>query len=230
MTKSLIADNLKRVRADIARFEKQYGRAENSVKLLAVSKQQSAFAIMEAVAAGQWAFGENYLQEALTKMAATDPRIEWHFIGALQRNKTRSIAAHFSWVHTIADRNIAQRLHEQRASHLPPLNICLQINIDNEPTKAGIALDDAFALANDCQSFSRLCVRGLMAIPAPKKNHEQIRNAYHRLFQTWQLLKNNISTVDTLSIGMSDDMEDAIACGGTLVRIGTNIFGKRPLN
>jgi len=211
-----IADNLQAVRARIA--------ARSAVTLLAVSKGQSVERIGEAIAAGQNAFGENYVQEALQKMEAL-PRgfaLEWHLIGPLQSNKTRIAAERFDWVQTISSEKIARRLSEQRPAHLAPLNVLIQVNVSREASKSGVELSEAEKLARAVSSLPRLRLRGLMAIPepgAPRSRYQAVR----RLFES---MKNEFG-FDTLSIGMSDDLELAIAEGATMVRVGTAIFGSR---
>lgn len=221
----MINNRLTAIRESIASYETKYERDRGSVSLLAVSKKQSAGEIREAYAAGQRAFGENYLQEALQKMAAlADLHIEWHFIGPIQSNKTKKIAEHFHWVQSVDSLKIAQRLNDQRPDHLPPLNICLEINISGEASKSGVAPHEAAALATACRELPRLKLRGLMTIPASGDAARQQFNLMHELFQQLNLAGHSL---DTLSMGMSDDYETAIAEGATLIRIGTAIFGER---
>jgi hypothetical protein len=192
------------------------------VTLLAVSKGQSVGRIREAVAAGQKAFGENYVQEALGKMTALPAGLEWHLIGPLQSNKTRAAAEHFAWVQTIASEKIARRLSEQRPAALGPLNVLVQVNVSGEGSKSGIAPQDVPALAEALGRMPRLKLRGLMAIPepgAPRERYTEVKSLFDSLRQKFAL--------DTLSMGMSDDMELAIAEGATMVRVGTAIFGQR---
>ncbi len=197
--------------------------------LLAVSKTHPAAAIRDLFTLGQRAFGENYWQEAQEKMAAlADLPIEWHYIGPLQSNKTRPIAEHFSWVHGVEREKIARRLSEQRPAHLPPLNICLQVNLDGEASKSGVAPDDVLALALAVRDLPQLHLRGLMCIPAPRDDFTQQRATFRRLADLLHTLQGaGINGLDTLSMGMSDDLEAAIAEGSTLVRVGTAIFGER---
>lgn len=224
----MINNSLTAIRERIAAYETQYGRDRGSVKLLAVTKKQSIEKIRQAFAAGQHAFGENYLQEALEKMTAlADLSIEWHFIGSIQSNKTQKITAHFDWVQSVASLSIAKRLNEQRPQNLPPLNICLEVNIDAETTKSGMEPSETFALAEACRELPRLRLRGLMAIPAPAESITAARQQFHKLASLWQQLKDAGHALDTLSMGMSDDFEAAIAEGSTMVRIGTAIFGER---
>jgi pyridoxal phosphate enzyme (YggS family) len=224
-----IADNLTAVRSDILAAEQQFGRSTHSVSLLAVSKTQPVEKIREAYAAGQTAFGENYLQEALTKITAlADLPLEWHFIGPIQSNKTRKIAAHFAWVHSVCDSAILKRLQEQRPDTLPPLNICLQVNISHEATKSGITDENILLeLAEQCAASPRLRLRGLMTIPAEKNNFSEQRAAFHKMQQMSESLCKKGIKLDTLSMGMSNDLAAAIAEGSTMVRIGTKIFGNR---
>ncbi|OGB20489.1 MAG: YggS family pyridoxal phosphate enzyme [Burkholderiales bacterium RIFCSPLOWO2_02_FULL_57_36] len=229
---SLISRNLQVVHDGIATAAHRAGRNPDEIRLLAVSKTFGVDAILEAAQAGQKAFGENYLQEALDKMTelqARQPalRLEWHFIGPIQSNKTRPIAEHFDWVHSIEREKIAQRLSDQRPQHLPPLNVCLQINISGEASKSGAALDQASEMAHAVARMPRLRLRGLMAIPEPAENFEQQRAPFRRLHQLFNELRAQGLPIDTLSIGMSADMAAAIAEGSTMVRVGTAIFGKR---
>jgi pyridoxal phosphate enzyme (YggS family) len=223
-----IANNLTAIKNQISAYEKKYDRKQGEVKLLAVSKNQPVEKIKAAIEAGQFAFGENYLQEALAKMMVlADKRIEWHFIGPIQSNKTRKIAEHFAWVHSIDSLKIAKRLNDQRPPHLTPLNVCIEVNVSAEATKSGVKLDDAASLISDCLSLPRLKLRGLMTIPASYDNFSDQRHAFHKLYSLWQTLHQQNSSFDTLSMGMSNDFEAAIAEGSTLVRIGTAIFGER---
>ena len=216
-----IADNLQAVRARISRALQAARRDDEAVTLLAVSKTHPASRITDARAAGQRAFGENYVQEALEKMTAL-PELEWHLIGPLQSNKTRVVAERFQWVQTVDREKIAKRLSEQRPAALPPLNVLIQVNASGEQTKSGVALRDAEALASTVASLPRLRLRGLMAIPepgAPRGRYQEVAREYERLKGRFGF--------DTLSMGMSDDLELAVAEGATMVRIGTAIFGAR---
>lgn len=225
---SKITDNLVLVQQRISRALASAGRDADATQLLAVSKTKPAAAIREAYAAGQRCFGENYLQEALEKQQQlTDLDIEWHYIGPLQSNKTRSIAEHFSWVHSVDRAKIARRLSEQRPADLPPLNICLQVNVDREESKSGVYLEDVPALFNDIKDLPGICIRGLMAIPAACEDAEQQRHSFARLQTALLEIKQQNPAMDTLSMGMSGDLESAIAAGSTIVRIGTDIFGAR---
>jgi len=207
-------------------------RAPHEIRLLAVSKTFGADAVMEAADAGQRAFGENYVQEALDKIATIrrarpDLTLEWHFIGPIQSNKTRLIAEHFDWVHSVDREKIAQRLSEQRPAHLPPLNICLQVNISGEATKSGVAPDEAMEVAPRIAALPRLTLRGLMAIPEPVDDEAQQRRPFRQLRALLDRLNAKGLDLDTLSMGMSGDMDAAIAEGATIVRVGTAIFGQR---
>jgi PLP dependent protein len=216
-----IVENLQATRARIARAARAAGRDPQTVTLLAVSKTQPVARIREAAAAGQLAFGENYVQDAIAKMEAL-PDLEWHLIGPLQSNKTRLAAERFAWVHSVASEKTARRLSEQRPAALAPLNVLIQVNSSGEATKSGVAHQDVRALARTVSSLQKLRLRGLMAIPEP--------GAPGSRFQEMSLLYEQLRPefgFDTLSMGMSDDMDLAIAAGATLVRIGTAIFGAR---
>jgi pyridoxal phosphate enzyme (YggS family) len=200
------------------------------VTLVAVSKTCPADAVREAVAAGQRDFGENYVQEAIAKIAALDDLragIAWHLIGPLQSNKTRDVAAHFDWVHSIDRLKLAQRLSEQRPAQLPPLQVCLQVNISGEPSKSGVAPGEALALAHAVAALPRLRLRGLMSIPEPAPDFASQRAPHRALRELMATLVADGLALDTLSMGMSADLEAAIAEGATQVRIGTAIFGAR---
>lgn len=197
--------------------------------LLAVSKTQPAAAIRALFALGQRAFGESYWQEAQGKLAQlVDLPIDWHFIGPLQANKTRPVAEHFAWAHGVEREKIARRLSEQRPPQMPPLNICLQVNLDGEASKAGVAPEDVLPLALAVKDLPNLKLRGLMCIPAPRADAAEQRAAFRRMAELLEQLRAaGIEGLDTLSMGMSDDLEAAIAEGSTLVRVGTAIFGER---
>lgn len=224
-----IAARLAAVRARIRAAEHAAGRHSGSVHLLAVSKTQPAAAVRAAYAAGQRAFGENYVQEALAKQAVlADLPIEWHFIGPIQSNKTRDIAAHFAWVHSVDRDKIAQRLAAQRPAHLPPLEVCLQVNISGEATKSGVSPETLPSLAAAVAAMPRLRLRGLMAIPQPSEDPARQRAAFHALCVLRATLQEQSGLIlDTLSMGMSADLETAVAEGATIVRVGTDIFGAR---
>ena len=216
-----IVDNLQAVRARIGRAAQAARRDDKAVTLLAVSKTHALAKIADARAAGQRAFGENYVQEALEKMNAA-PDLEWHLIGPLQSNKTRVVAERFQWVQTVDREKSAKRLSEQRPASLPPLNVLIQVNASGEGTKSGVALREVEALAKAVAVLPRLRLRGLMAIPepgAPRERYQAVHSEYQRLKPAFGF--------DTLSMGMSDDLELAIAEGATMVRIGTAIFGAR---
>jgi pyridoxal phosphate enzyme (YggS family) len=222
---STIADNILQVSSRIHAATLAANRAENSVHLLAVSKTKPAQDLREAYAVGLRDFGENYLQEALGKqLELTDLPLIWHFIGPIQSNKTRAIAEHFDWVHSVDRLKIAQRLSEQRPADLPPLNICIQVNVSGEASKSGCTPADLPALANAICALPRLKLRGLMAIPEPTED----RTAQDAAFAAVQTLQASLNLpLDTLSMGMSHDLESAIAQGATWVRIGTALFGAR---
>ena len=222
---STIADNILDVSSRIHAATLAANRSENSVRLLAVSKTKPAQDLREAYAAGLRDFGENYLQEALGKqLELADLPLIWHFIGPIQSNKTRAIAEHFEWVHSVDRLKIAQRLSEQRPADLPPLNICIQVNVSGEASKSGCTPADLPALANAINALPRLKLRGLMAIPEPTED----RAAQDAAFAAVQSLQANLNLpLDTLSMGMSHDLESAIAQGATWVRIGTALFGAR---
>lgn len=227
-----IAENISSLRRQIRQAEQRFGRPPHSVTVLAVSKTQDAGRIEQAWAAGQRDFGENYLQEALGKISELakrlpDSGIHWHFIGPIQSNKTRDIAEHFSWVHSVDRLKIAQRLSDQRPDGLPPLNVCVQVNLSREDSKSGLALADAPTLCEQIARMPGLRLRGLMAIPAPCEDAGQQRRVFRPLAQMQEELSRRLPHIDTLSIGMSADYEAAIAEGSTLVRIGTAIFGAR---
>ena len=229
---SIIAGNLQAVEATITDAVKASERTRSDVQLLAVSKTFSAQAVLEAMAAGQLAFGENYLQEALDKIASVaqaqpDAAVEWHFIGPIQSNKTRPIAASFAWVHTVERLKIAQRLSEQRPPELGPLNICLQVNISGEASKSGASPEELPALAREVAQLPHLRLRGLMAIPEPTTDVAAQRAAFARVRALFDALRADGLAMDTLSMGMSGDLAPAIAEGATIVRVGSAIFGKR---
>lgn len=229
-----IDDQLAKVTARIHQAATAAGRNPQTVQLIAVSKTQPVQALAEAYAWGQRAFGENYLQEALDKQIQLATRegiesdsLEWHFIGPIQSNKTRPIAEHFAWVHSVDRLKIAQRLSDQRPPELPPLNICVQVNIDDEMTKSGVSLAQLPALVAAISQLPRLQLRGLMAIPAATNNPTQQRAAFAKLRVARDDLNVQGYNLDCLSMGMSGDMEAAIAEGATFVRVGTDIFGAR---
>lgn len=227
-----IAENLQTVEATIQAALDAAERPRSQVQLLAVSKTFPPEAVLEAIQCGQRAFGENYLQEALDKMQAVarlapGVPLEWHFIGPIQSNKTRPIAANFQWVHTVERLKIAQRLSEQRPAELGPLNICLQVNISGEATKSGIAPEELPQLAHEVAQLPNLRLRGLMAIPEPHTEEALQRAAFARLRALYDSLRADGLALDTLSMGMSGDLAAAILEGATIVRIGSAIFGAR---
>ena len=226
-----IAVRLKGVRERILLAESRFGRPAGSVELLAVSKTRSAAEVAEAFEAGQRLFGESYLQEALEKRRTLESlAIEWHFIGRIQSNKTRPIAENFDWVHSVDSGKQLQRLNDQRPPALPPLSVCLQIKIDDEESKGGADLAAARSLLEGAASLPRVNVRGLMTLPAPSASFELQRLPFRRLREMRDRLATRERPLETLSMGMSDDLEAAIAEGATVVRVGTAIFGpRRPL-
>ena len=230
-----IISNLAQVHQRIAQACERAGRDVSSVALLAVSKTFGADAVRQAAAAGQRAFGENYVQEALDKMAELHDLadLEWHCIGPLQSNKTRPVAEHFDWVHTVDRLKIAQRLSDQRPAHLPPLQVCLQINVDGGANKAGVLPNEALALAQAIAQLPRLQLRGLMSIPEPANEYAAQCALHARARAVFDQIKAAAATApglerfDTLSLGMTADLDAAIAAGSTIVRVGTGIFGGR---
>jgi pyridoxal phosphate enzyme (YggS family) len=229
---STIVQNLQAVKAAIGAAATAAGRSPSSVQLLAVSKTFPPEAVLEALGAGQRAFGENYLQEGLDKIAAVaasapGATVEWHFIGPIQSNKTRPIAASFAWVHTVERLKIAQRLSEQRPAELGPLNICLQVNVSGEASKSGVAPEELRELAQQVVTLPNLRLRGLMAIPELHTDFARQRASFARLRQLADGLRSEGLDLDTLSMGMSGDMEAAVMEGATLVRIGSAVFGAR---
>ncbi|SDT04780.1 hypothetical protein SAMN05216421_2776 [Halopseudomonas xinjiangensis] len=222
---STIAENIANVRERIHRAVVASDRPADSVTLMAVSKTRPASAIRDAWASGVRDFGENYLQEALDKIAQLDELpLTWHFIGPIQSNKTKPIAEHFDWVHSVDRIKVARRLSEQRPSHLPPLNICLQVNISREASKSGVLPEDVADLAGEVAALPNLALRGLMAIPAPAQDSDSRRAP---LAVLRELMVSIDLPLDTLSMGMSDDLTEAVQEGATIVRIGTALFGER---
>lgn len=231
---SAIPANLQVVRHAMNMAAGRAGRDPDGVRLLAVSKTKPAEDVLEAARAGQLDFGENYVQEGVEKIAAlkrllppAHSPLVWHFIGPLQSNKTRPVAEHFDWVHSIDRLKVAQRLSEQRPEHLAPLQVCVQVNVSGEATKSGCAPEEAPALCRAVAALPRLTLRGLMAIPAPVDDFESQRQPLARLRQLFLSLQAEGLALDTLSMGMSHDLEAAILEGSTLVRVGTAIFGAR---
>jgi pyridoxal phosphate enzyme (YggS family) len=225
---SAIADNLQAVQARISNAAAAVGRSPESVRLLAVSKTWPLACVLDAAEAGQRAFGENYVQEGIDKIAAVSGRnLEWHFIGPLQSNKTKPVAKHFDWVHSIDRLKVAERLSAQRPAYLAPLQVCVQINVSGEASKSGCAPDEALALCRAVAALPGLQLRGLMAIPEPTDDLQAQRIPFRKLRELREQICAAGLPLDTLSIGMSHDLEAAVAEGATIVRIGTAIFGER---
>lgn len=223
-----IAANIQRINTRIGELCQQYNRDPTDITLLAVSKTKPAEDIQSAFNAGQHCFGENYLQEALQKIHTLHPLpIEWHFIGAIQSNKTRELAENFAWVHSVDRLKIARRLSEQRPESMPPLNICLQVNISQETSKSGLMLNELSELVAEVIQLPNITLRGLMAIPAKADTLTKQRATFAKIQQALKALQETQPKLDTLSMGMSNDMEAAIAEGSTILRIGTAIFGAR---
>ena len=228
MMKSALASNFEATKEKISFHAQRYDRSSGDVCLIAVSKTRTVEEIRALAALGQIHFGENYVQESVDKIAKiTDIPLIWHFIGPIQKNKTKLIAQNFDWVHSVDRDIIAQRLSDQRSNSLPSLNICLQVNIDNEDTKSGIRADDVLPLANFVDQLPNLTLRGLMAIPSATDDQSQQRDTFKNMSRLFDNLKQYHSQVDTLSMGMSNDFEAAIANGSTMIRIGTALFGPR---
>lgn len=230
---SNLKTQIEAVTAQIEVAAKQAKRSANDITLLAVSKTKPESSIIDAFNAGQRCFGENYIQEAEQKILSLKANtilsndIQWHFIGPIQSNKTKKIAELFDWVQSVDRLKIAKRLNEQRPEALAPLNICLQVNISEEIQKAGVSIDEVFELASQISTMSSLKLRGLMAIPANTDDETLLQKQFNKLKQVFEELKSQHPSVDTLSMGMSQDMQLAINNGSTMVRIGTAIFGKR---
>ncbi|MCG8414887.1 MAG: YggS family pyridoxal phosphate-dependent enzyme [Pseudomonadales bacterium] len=213
---------------EIRRLEQLYSREEGSVQLLAVSKRHSSDKIRLAAGAGLQNFGENYLQEALEKIEMlSELSLQWHFIGPIQSNKTRGIAENFQWVHSVDREKIGKRLNEQRPDSLPPLNVCVQVNLSQETSKSGVDLAETAALCQSLETYPRLRLRGIMAIPEPLTEFSQQRACFQQLSELFHSLQADHPHMDTLSMGMSSDFEAAIAEGATMIRLGTAIFGPR---
>ena len=223
-----VSANLAQVRKRIELACQAVGRASDTVKLLAVSKTMPAQAVREAHAAGQLAFGENYIQEGVDKIAAlADLPLEWHCIGPIQSNKTKLVAENFAWVHSIDRLKIAERLSAQRPAHLPPLQVCLQVNVDGGSNKSGVAPEELLALAQAVAKLPHLQLRGIMTIPEPAETEAEARAVHQQAKRLFDHLKTAGLTLDTLSMGMTADLEAAVAEGSTCVRVGTAIFGAR---
>jgi len=228
---TMIGDDLQQVKKRIAKACVTAGRDPAGVRLLAVSKTFGPQAVREAHAAGQTAFGENYVQEGLDKiesLADLRASLEWHCIGPLQSNKTRPVAEHFDWVHSVDRLKIAERLSAQRPAHLPPLQVCLQVNVDGGANKSGVSPEEALALARAVAALPQLRLRGLMAIPEPAPDFAAQRELFLRAGAIYDTIRAAGIELDTLSLGMSADLEAAIGAGSTMVRVGTAIFGRRP--
>jgi hypothetical protein len=229
---SSIQQNIEHITSQIRNDEQKCGRSPESVQLLAVSKTKPVEAILEAYQAGQTAFGENYVQEGVNKVQHfaqhyPENRIEWHFIGPIQSNKSRLVAEHFDWVHTIDRAKIAQRLNDQRPSELKPLQVLIQVNTSGEDSKSGVTDAEVFELAELISRLPNLTLRGLMSIPANVSDYDSQLHEFQKLAKLKQALEQQYPAIDTLSMGMSGDMTAAIDAGSTMVRIGTAIFGAR---
>lgn len=223
-----VTENLRQVQARLQNAARVAGREASEIRLIAVSKRHPAAAVRAAAAAGQRDFGENFVAEGVAKIRDLGmPGLTWHYIGAIQSNKTRDIAAAFDWVHTIDRAKIARRLNDQRPDTLPPLEVCLQVNIDDEPQKAGVAPGAAAELAEVVAGLPRLSLRGLMCLPRPAGTVEAQRRPFAALRALFESLRDAHPGLDTLSMGMSDDLEAAVLEGATMVRVGTAIFGPR---
>ncbi|MBT8090544.1 MAG: YggS family pyridoxal phosphate-dependent enzyme [Gammaproteobacteria bacterium] len=223
-----VTENLRKIRDLLAISAVEAERDPETVRLLAVTKKQPLDKILAAASMGQRDFGENTVQEGVDKiLAATESGLTWHFIGHLQSNKTRAVAENFDWVHSIDKLKVAKRLSQQRPTSLPPLNVCLQVNIDEEPGKSGISIDEAPELAAACMELSQIRLRGLMCLPRIRQEFADQRRPFARLRQLADALRDMGIDTDTLSMGMSADFRAAIFEGATIVRIGTAIFGER---
>lgn len=224
-----LAENYRKVNDRIRVAEAAAGREPGSVQLVAVGKIHPASSIRGLAACGQRAFAENFVQEAIDKQQELeDLQIEWHFIGSIQSNKTRQIASNFSWVHSVDRFKIAARLNEQRPTDFPPLNICLQLNLQEEETKSGLSAKSALELLNQIHDFERICVRGFMIVPKPVSDPNKQRTIFAEVKNLLEQANGQGHTLNTLSMGMTDDLEQAVAEGATHVRIGTALFGPRP--
>ena len=227
-----IQHNLNLIHQKIKTACEEATRNQNTVKLLAVSKTKPISAILSAYQAGQIAFGENYVQEGVEKIQYFESQginLEWHFIGPLQSNKTRLVAEHFDWMQTLDRAKIADRLNEQRSPHKVPLNVLIQVNISNETSKSGVQPNEILSLAKHVENLPHLRLRGLMAIPEPTDDVAQQEQTFRQMRTLFETLQQALphAQIDTLSMGMTDDMQAAIKCGSTMVRVGTAIFGKR---
>ena len=224
-----ITDQIAKTRSRVEESLARAGEPRDAVTIVAVSKRQPAGSVVEAIAAGLRHFGENYVQEGLDKISEVgDSTVQWHFIGRIQSNKTRLIAEHFSWVQTLDRKRIAVRLNEQRPDALAPLNVLIQVNVDREPQKGGVTVDELLPLAQSIGNLPRLKLRGVMGMPPAGNNPEENRASFLAIRKAADSLKSAGFCVDTISMGMSSDFELAIECGSNCVRIGTAIFGSRP--
>ena len=223
-----VTENLPKIRDLLAKAAVDAGRNAEAVQLLAVSKKQPHSSIIEAAAAGQRDFGENQVAEGIEKIATiADEKLVWHFIGHLQTNKSRVVAEHFDWVHSVDRLKTARRLSDQRPANLPELNVCVQVNVDNEPGKSGVTIDDTLNIAREILELPRLHLRGLMCLPAIRDDFEEQRKPFRLLSRLADKLRADGIAIDTLSMGMSADFRAAIFEGSTMVRLGTAIFGAR---
>ncbi len=223
-----VTENLPKIRDLLAKAAVDAGRSAEAVQLLAVSKKQPHSSIIEAAAAGQRDFGENQVAEGIEKIATiADEKLVWHFIGHLQTNKSRVVAEHFDWVHSVDRLKTARRLSDQRPANLPELNVCVQVNVDNEPGKSGVTIDDTLNIAREILELPRLHLRGLMCLPAIRDDFEEQRKPFRLLSRLADKLRADGIAIDTLSMGMSADFRAAIFEGSTMVRLGTAIFGAR---
>lgn len=223
-----VGNALVEVRRRIRDAERRFEREPDSVALLAVSKKKPVAMLRAAIEAGQHAFGENYPDEGIEKIEAlANESLEWHFVGSIQSRQTAGLAEHFDWVHGVDREKVARRLSEQRPEGRVPLNVCLQVNIDDEDSKSGVAPGELAALADYCASLPGIALRGLMCIPAPRDDHVAQRQICREIAALYRELRERHPTMDTLSMGMTDDLEAAVAEGSTLVRVGTAIFGAR---
>jgi pyridoxal phosphate enzyme (YggS family) len=226
---TIIQQNLATILKQVDQLSQQYGRPKNAVQLLAVSKTRGSDEIRQAYAAGQRHFGENYAQELMEKaQSLADLAIVWHFIGPLQTNKCRLVAEHCQWVHSVWREKEMKILNQHRPAHFPPLNICLQVNIDQEPSKSGVSPEELAQLCQSSQQFPKLKLRGLMIIPKPQTQVDRQREPFHQLYRYYRQLRTQGIALDTLSMGMSSDYPLAIAEGATIIRVGNAIFGARP--
>ncbi len=225
---SSIAQSLEKIRNRVTVLERRYGRSPGDVRVLAVSKTKPPQAVLAAVEAGQREFGENHVQDALSKLEALEHLdLIWHFIGPIQSNKTRVVASRFDWVHSVDRAKIARRLSDQRPENLPPLNVCIQVNLSGESSKSGVQAKEVDALARIVSELPGLALRGLMTLPQPCDDLEEQRRPFAALRGIFEALNAGGHDLDTLSMGMTNDMEAAIAEGATMIRIGTAIFGPR---